>query len=124
MVVSKSTIYRLLRRYKNENTIPDRKQGSGPPTKVSKEILKVIKESIKKNPILTSNQIKQMNKKQLKNISTRTIRRYLLEELKLRSYKIVKKPYLTKQQKIHRVRFAKCHKNWSVKRWQSCISTE
>ena len=122
--VSKSTIYRVLRRYKNENTIPERKQGSGPPKKVTKDILKVIKQSIQKNPMLTSNQIKQMNKKQLKNISTRTIRRYLLEELKLRSYKIVKKPYLTKQQKIHRVRFAKCHKNWSVKRWQSCIFTD
>ena len=72
---SKSTIYSLLRRYKNENTIPDSMQGSGPPKKVTEEILKVIEQSIKKNQMVTSNQIKQMNKKQLKNISTMTIKR-------------------------------------------------
>lgn len=121
--VSKSTIYRLLRRSKN-GTIPERKKGSGPPRKVSKESLKVIKQSIKKNPMLTSNQIKLMNKKQLRNISTRTIRRYLLEELNLRCYKIVKKPYLTNQQKNQRVKFAKSHIKWSVKQWQSCIFTD
>ena len=48
----------------------------------------------------------------------------MLKELKVRSYKILKKPFLTKQQKNHRVRFVKSNKNWSVKMWQSCIFTD
>ena len=74
--------------------------------------------------MLTSSQIKQMNPEVLENISNRTIRRVLLEDLKMKSYKVATKLYLTDQQKRNRIQMAKNHLNCTMQQWQSCLFTD
>ena len=106
--VSLSTITRLLSRAKEveADEVPQRKQGSGIKRKADKDVVDVIRRAITKNPLLTSKQLKMKFPKKLGRISTRTIRRILLEELKMKSYVAARKPYLTKSMKERRLQWA------------------
>ena len=77
---SLSSIERLFSKAKSSGGIPARKKGSGAPRKVTKEMEYIIKKAIEENPKLTSQEIIKQNKK-LCNISSRTVRRILKENL-------------------------------------------
>ena len=80
-----------------------------------------MKKVIEKNPMLTSKEIKTKLKLQ---ISLRSIRRILLEELELKSYVAAKKPLLTKSKKQKRIKFAKKYLKWTPQMWRKCIFTD
>jgi transposase len=114
--VSLSSIARLAKNFKkNPAIIPSRKVGSGRMKKYSKSLIKFMKIEINQNPMMTSKEMKVKNKKKLGKLSERTIRRILLEDLKLPSYIAIKKPLLTKSMKRKRVKFAEKYVTWSKK---------
>ena len=122
--VGKRSIGRLIQKHKQEpeNVIPRRKKGSGRPRKITECDIKKIKKAIENNPMMTS---KELNTKlKLKDISTRSIRRILLEELNLKSHVAAKKPLLTKSMKQKRIRFARKYLHWTPKMWRKCIFTD
>ena len=85
--VSLSSIARLAKNFKtNSVMIPSQKFGSGRKKKYSKSLIKFMKIEINQNPMMTSKEMKVKNKKKLGKLSERTIRRILLEDLKLPSY--------------------------------------
>ena len=122
--VHKRTILRLVSAYQNNGSLPARKSGSGRPFKVTAKMLAKIKEDILTDPFLTARQIKSKNRKLLENISLRTIRRMLLENLCLHSRVAAKKPSLTTQMKHRRVVFAKKYQHWTSKQWGSVLFSD
>lgn len=124
--VSLSSVKRLVAKSKqlSENILPSRKPGSGRPKKVTDIAIKTIKKAISKDPRLTGKEIKDQHPKHLNNISLRTIRRVLLEELGLKSHVAAKKPYLTKIMKKKRLLFAKQYLKWTEKQWENCLFTD
>ena len=119
----KRSIGRLIARHKQrpEESIPRRKKGSGRPKKITKGERQKIKKIIEKNPMLTNKEIKTKLKLQ---ISLRSIRRILLEQLELKSYVAAKKPLLTKSKKQKRIKFAKKYLKWTPQMWRKCIFTD
>ena len=109
--VSKSAVERLIAKHKRGPVylIPKRKNGSGRPKKLTKGDILRIKKEIEKNPMMTSKDLKI--KLRLKKISNRTIRRVLLEDLKITSFVAIKKPLLTKRLKQNRLKFARKYIN-------------
>jgi transposase len=71
--------------------------------------------------MLTSKEIKTKLKLQ---ISLRSIRRILLEQIELKSYVAVKKPLLTKSLKQKRIKFAEKYLKWTPQMWRKCIFTD
>lgn len=121
--VGKRTIERLIAKHKQgpEESIPRRKKGSGRPKKITKGEIKKIKKAIEENPMLTSKEIKTKLKLQ---ISPRSIRRILLNDLELKSFVAAKKPLLTKSMKQDRIKFAKKYLRWTPQMWRQCIFTD
>ena len=124
--VSLRSVKRLVAKSKqmSEDILPSRKPGSGRPKKVRDKAIKTIKKAISKDPRLTGKEIKDQHPKHLNNISLRTIRRVLLEELGLKSHVAAKKPYLTKIMKKKRLLFAKQYLKWTEKQWENCLFTD
>ena len=121
--VGKRTIERLIARHreKPEESIPRRKKGSGRPRKISAGEIKKIEKAIEKNPMLSSKEIKTKLNLQ---ISLRSIRRILLEDLELKSYVAAKKPLLTKRMKQNRIKFARKYLRWTPQMWRKCVYTD
>jgi hypothetical protein len=71
--------------------------------------------------MLTSKEIKTKLKLQ---ISPRSIRRILLNDLELKSFVAAKKPLLTKSMKQDRIKFAKKYLRWTPQMWRQCIFTD
>ena len=122
--VSKSAVERLIAKFKRGPVylIPKRKSGSGRPKKITKGDIQKIKKAIEKNPMMTSKDLKIELK--LKKISTRTIRRVLLEDLSLPSFVAAQKPLLTKSMKEKRIKFSRKYLNWTHKMWRKCLFTD
>ena len=98
--VSRSTIERLAKKRKqNPSLVPTRKVGSGRKKIASKSLIKFIEKKISENPKMTSKEMKAKYKKTLGQLSERTIRRILLNDLNIPSYIAIKKPLLTKAHK-------------------------
>ena len=117
--VSRWTVSRLLLAAKSNNNVgvPSRKSGSGRPKKVNNKMLKKIKKDIFENPFLTAKQIKDKNPRLLSQVSLRTIRRVLLENLNLKARVAAKKPVLNSRMKRQRLNFARRYQHWSVAQW-------
>ena len=79
--------------------VPTRKVGSGRKKIASKSLIKFIEKKISENPKMTSKEMKAKYKKTLGQLSERTIRRILLNDLNISSYIAIKKPLLTKAHK-------------------------
>jgi len=70
----------------------------------------LIRRSVVKNPFITSSEIKE---EMSSNASSRTIRRRLCDEFKLRARKPARKPLLNEQQRKRRIQFCNKYKTWS-----------
>ena len=116
--VSKRAVERLFAKHKRGPVylIPGR------PKKLTKVDICRIKKAIEKNPMMTSKDLKI--KLSLKNISTRTIRRVLLVDLKMPSFVATKKPLLTKRMKETRLKFARKYIKWNSRMWSKCLFTD
>ena len=72
---------------------------------------------------MTSKEMKAKYKKTLGQLSERTIRKILLNDLNIPSYIAIKKPLLTKAHKEKRVEFARNYLNLTKKKWRSRLFT-
>ena len=73
---------------------------------------------------MTSKEMKAKYKKTLGQLSERTVRRILLNDLNIPSYIAIKKPLLTKAHKEKWVKFARKYLNWTKRKWRSCLFTD
>ena len=87
---------------------------------IDKKLLRKIKKKFDNNPFMTVKGVKR-SIKGLANVSERTIRRAVLEELELPSRTAAKKPFLTDLHKTGRVSWAIRHRNWSRAKWSKVL---
>ena len=104
-----NTIRRLQKRDRGGDPVWRRKSGTGMKKSYGVKEITAIRKSIKKNPFMTSYQIKLRQKKELKNISPRTIQRILLEDLGRRAVVAKKKPFLFEVNKRERLDWCRLH---------------
>jgi transposase len=122
--VNVTTINRLKSRSVN-NQVPSRKPGTGQKNKkTTKTDIKIIKQEIEKDPMITARSIKEKNSKKLCHLSSRTIRRIILEDLKMPSFICAQKPKLTKKKKSVRLEFAKKYQHKSKQWWSNVIFSD
>jgi transposase len=124
--VNRRTISRLFAAYQKSRNgvIPKRKPGSGRCRKITEKMLTKIKKDISANPFLSAREIKTKNRKLLENVSLRTIRRVLLEDLGLPSRVAAKKPKLSEKMKRQRVAFAEKYYSWTAKQWSQVLFSD
>ena len=107
--VSRWTIARLQKiKVSDPSQVERRKAGTGLKNKKygSKEV-NAISRLLDKNSFLTSFQLKLMLRKTLQNLSPRTIRRIIVEELKMPAAVAARKPRLTEEKKVKRMDWCK-----------------
>ena len=97
--VHRATIRRLQKRDSGGDPVWRRKSGTGMKKSYGVKEITAIRKAIEKNPFMTSYQIKLRQKRVLKNISLRTIRRILLEDLGRHAVVAKKKPFLSEVHK-------------------------
>jgi transposase len=119
---NKTTINRLLAAAKkfSDNSIPQRKKGSGRPRKVMKDVLILLKRQITKYPYMTAAQLKT-SVPELAALSDRTVQHALQKDLKMRSRVAALKPMLMSQMKKKRMRFCKKYKDWTAAEWEKVM---
>ena len=115
--VHRATIRRLQKRDSGGNPVWRRKSGTGMKKSYGVKEITAIRKAIEKNPFMTSYQIKLRQKKELKNISPRTIQRILLEDLGRRAVVAKKKPFLFEVNKRERLDWCRLHLKKSSKVW-------
>lgn len=122
--LKRSTVCMLIKRYEQRGDVSTKKK-SGRPTKVTPRLARTIKKISTENPFLSSSKIKaRINEMGLPSVSSRTIRRKLVEA-NLFSRRPAKKPLLSKKNIRDRLKFAKEHQNWTIAQWKRvCFSDE
>ena len=102
-----------------------RKPGSGGHNRILTAALeKKIRKKLKKLPFLTPAGLKKVIP-ELADVADRTIRQWILKDLKIPSRVAAWKPFLTDAQKERRLEWAQKRLNWSVAKWrQICWSDE
>ena len=116
-----ATIRRLQRRDSLGDPVWRRKAGTGLKKSYGVKEISAVRKSIEKNPFMTSYQIKLSKKETLKNISPRTIRRILLEDLGRRAVVAKKKPYLSVVHKRERLEWCRNNLKKSNKFWTNQV---
>ena len=99
----------------------ERKKRSGRPRSTTKREDLLIRRSAIKNPFISSVEI--LSDTAL-GVSSRTVRRRLVTDFKLRSRIAAKKPLLTPAQRAKRVAFCKKYKAWTEKEWRSVMFSD
>ncbi len=121
----KTTINRLLgaARKLSDNSIPERKKGSGRPRKATDDVLKVLKRQITKYPLMNAGQLRA-SVPELAAISDRTVQRRLQKDLKMPSRVAAMKPLLTTQMKKKRMAFCRKYKGWTAAQWEKVMFSD
>src|SRR5215469_10985849 len=116
---SKSTVLRLLSASKKlpPNTIPKHKTRSGCKKKAISATDRFLKKSVIFNPFITARQLKSMYPDLLRNVSDRTVRHRLQNDLNMPSRAAARKPLLNDRMKKKRLLFAMRHKDWTEEQW-------
>ena len=78
---------------------------------------------VKKNPSVTSAAL-QRAIPEFQEVSTRTIRHHLCNDLKLSARKAQKKPLFTPKMRQQRLAFCKLHKDWSLEQWKEIMFSD
>lgn len=117
--INKSVVSRIIKRYRETDTIvgPVR---SGRPRKTTGREDNLITRHCQSNPFLSATKIKAELGLQ---ISSRTIQRRLVEK-RLYSRRPAIKPLLSKKQRINRLKFAREHLNWTVQKWKTVLFSD
>jgi len=113
-----STIRRWIKKFEQGNGF-ERAVGSGRPRlTTAREVTMIIRE-IKKNPSITGNEIKK--NLGLEHVSERTIRRRIRTDSEFASYWKTKKPFISKKNRIKRLKFARDHLKWREEDWHKVL---
>ena len=122
--VSERTISTLKSRSLN-NKVPSRKVGTGIMNKkTTTKDIKIIAQELESDPMITARRIKEKNHKKLSHLSSRTISRIILKDLKMPSFVCAQKPRLTTKKKSERLAFAKRHQNKSKIWWSNVMFSD
>ena len=107
--VSERTVQAWTKRFRDAGqlVIPHHKGRPGKARKTSHRSLAILKREVITNPRMTARMLKEQNPHLLDNVSVRTVRRRLHDDLHFRSHRPVKKPFLTPPQQARRVAFPK-----------------
>jgi transposase len=106
-----------------DQSIPQRKKGSGRPRKVTEIVLKSLKRQIKKYSAMTAGQLKA-RVLEVAALSDRSIQRTLQKGLKMPSSVAAMKPLITNKMTKKRMAFYKKYKNWSAADWEKVIQMD
>lgn len=119
--ISKSSVDRAVKLLKETGQYDSRKR-SGRPTVTTKREDSAIKRVVKKNPFISSADIKN----ELPHLlaSARTVRRRLLVNFNLPSRRAARKPLLTKLQLKKRLAFCRKYKMWTTQQWHNVLFSD
>jgi len=112
------TIRLIMKKY-NENPAMHRRPGSGRPRKTTPKHDRLIVRCMKRDRSITGDQIKRDLR--LNHVSERLIRRRLSESGEFASYWKTKAPYISKANRLHRVKWCKARLNWSLEQWKKVL---
>ena len=116
--VSRSAVTKLLKRLRETGSISPTRAGNCGRKKLTtiRQDRLLLRES-KKNARLSSNLLRKHMLPHGIQLSSRTVRRRLLE-FDRPARRMVRKPILTRAMKKRRLEFAKAHRNWTVDDWK------
>lgn len=121
--IPKQTVYSIKKRFQERGHL-DNMSKSGRPKKTSiRQDRKIRRLSVADPRRSAVNIHKNLNQTNDLNISVRTVRRRL-ESFGLHGRHGVKKPLITKKNKIARLKFAREHLHWSVKDWSNVLFSD
>ena len=119
---SRSSVHKCIARYEETGEFVARKRGQRPRVSgVSTDSM--IRDLVKKDPAISSKDILS-NLPPDTAISPRTIRRRLLKDFHLRSYRAAKKPLLSEKNKRDRLAFCNRYKNWTKEDWHKVMFSD
>jgi transposase len=100
----------------------DRQAGSGRPRKTTKNDDRKIILAVKRNRLITSEQLLRENPDF--DVSVKTIRRRITESGEFNSYWVINKPFISKKNRAIRVKWCKERLHWTVEQWMRVIWTD
>lgn len=123
LLIDKSTVNRIIAKYKSTNSLVD-KPRSGRPRKTTKRVDKMIKRKsvadVKKTAMDISRELREEN---LADVSRSTISRRL-KEVGLVGRVGVKKPLISVRNRKARLNFARKYEHWTVAEWQKVLFSD
>ncbi len=116
--VGRKQVRLVLARFQKNEPL-GRRQGSGPKRKTTPgQDAKLILD-IKRDPKLTIKDILKLNPDV--QVSAETVRSRLWETGEFGNYLMIRKPLITKKNRLARLAWAQVHKNWTVEQWRRVI---
>lgn len=120
--LSKTTVHDIIQVIKQTGSAVPKKQ-PGKTRITSRQTDNMIRRAAVSNPSISSSQIRAQLPKNVV-VSTRTIRRRLLIDAGLRSYRPAVKPRLSPKNIKDRLIFCRTHKDWTVDQWRRVLFSD
>lgn len=117
--IDKSVVSRILSRYESRGFVDNRPKTGRPRKTTPREDRKIVRK-LKKEPLLSAKRVK--NDLNL-DVSTRTVQRRCVEN-KLLSFRVAKKPFISKKNRLDRLEFANNHLDWSIQKWKTVLFSD
>lgn len=118
--ITQSAVSKILKKYRTMGNVIN-KAKSGRPRKTTLNVDKCIKRISLKDPRKTSRQITEEIREQFNiEITSRTIRNRLID-CGLHGRVAIRKPLLSKKNRIARKAFARTHLSWTVEKWNTVL---
>lgn len=112
------TLQKKWRTYLDRGTLTPKSKSGSPKKTSEREDTRIVRE-VRKDPFTTCKQIAiNIGRPEL---SPETIRRRLHKVGKLKSHHAARKPFLRAQNRLHRLRWAREHVNWTASQWRSVL---
>ena len=123
LTVALSTVSETVKRFRETGSNESRCRSGRPRATTAQEDLDIVLKS-KRNRMVTAPDIKaEINSGRVKPVSTSTVQRRLREK-GLKGRIAAKKPLLRKQNIVKRLRWAREHRNWTVRKWNKVVFSD
>jgi len=119
--ISKSSLYRYLKRSRNEHSV-ERKEGSGRKRKTTPSEDRHIVLSVLRNRETTSQEVADLFGE--RRVSARLIRRRIHELTDLKSHWKIKKPFISAKNRRRRVRWCMDRLHYTLDQWKRFLFTD
>lgn len=116
--VSQQRVSSILKLHRETGSIAP-KPRSGRPKKTTDRTDNRILREVKKNPFITSPQIKANLGADLRDVSVSTIKSRLVTKFNVRARKPVKKPLIPQKARAKRLAWCQNHKHWTADMWKT-----
>ena len=116
---SKTAMYQAIVKFKELGTYADAKRGGR--SRETTLITDILIKKVMNSPTCSAKKIRADLNETGISVSRQTIIHSLVEELGLKSRKLIRKPRLTLKMKKKRVEFALQHKNWTCAQWSKAL---